>query len=83
MQQVLQQRTFLPVVTFLNTNALVRAYYSILVITSSMVTSISKSLRRTVTKNPASDMLEMHIADKNVIKRHCSGEKILFILKCT
>ena len=64
MQQVLQQRTFLPVVTFLNTNALVRAYYSILVITSSMVTSISKSLRRTVTKNPASDMLEMHIADK-------------------
>ena len=78
MQQVLQQRTFLPVVTFLNTNELVRAYsyYSILVITSSMVTSISKSLRRTVTKNPASDMLEMHIADKNVIKRHCSGEKI-------
>ena len=64
MQQVLQQRTFLPVVTFLNTNELVRAYYSILVITSSMVTSISKSLRRTVTKNPASDMLEMHIADK-------------------
>ena len=76
MQQVLQQRTFLPVVTFLNTNELVRAYYSILVITSSMVTSISKSLRRTVTKNPASDMLEMHIADKNVIKRHCSEEKI-------